>query len=127
MSALANHAFAKMNGIGNEIVVVDLRDSKSAVTPEDARAVASPAGVHYDQLMVLQPARLKGTEAFIRIYNNDGSEAAACGNGMRCVARRLFEEAGQTAATFETSAGLLNCWQGADKRLYTVDMGPPKF
>jgi len=42
------------------------------------------------------------------------------------VARRLFEATGQTAATFETRAGLLNCWQGADG-LYTVDMGPPKF
>src|SRR6476646_1900411 len=104
MSALANHAFAKMNGIGNEIVVVDLRDSKadskSVVTPEDARAVASPAGVPYDQLMVLQPPRLQGTEAFIRIYNNDGSEAGACGNGMRCGGRRLFEKTGQTAVTF---------------------------
>src|ERR1700730_14124827 len=102
MSALANHAFAKMNGIGNEIVVVDLRDSKAAVTAEDARAVDSPSGVHYDQCMVLQPPRLAGTEAFIRIYNNDGSESAACGNGMRCVVRRLFEETGQTAVSFET-------------------------
>src|SRR5260370_30019545 len=127
MSALANHAFAKMNGIGNEIVVVDLRDKPAAVTAEEARAVASPAGVHYDQLMVLQPPRLPGTEAFIRIYNNDGSEAAACGNGMRCVARRLFENTGQTAATFETKAGLLNCWQGASHGPHTVDMGPPKF
>src|SRR4051794_14251882 len=126
MSALANHAFAKMNGIGNEIVVVDLRDSSASVSSQEARAVASPAGVPFDQLMVLQPPRLKGTEAFIRIYNNDGSEAAACGNGMRCVARRLFEATGQTAATFETKAGLLNCWEGADG-LYTVDMGPPKF
>ncbi|MDP1867829.1 MAG: diaminopimelate epimerase, partial [Bradyrhizobium sp.] len=127
MSALANHAFAKMNGIGNEIVVVDLRDAPAAVTPEDARAVASPAGVHYDQLMVLQPPRLAGTEAFIRIYNNDGSESAACGNGMRCVVRRLFEKTGQTAVTFETRAGLLNCWQGPSPELYTVDMGAPKF
>src|SRR2546428_287658 len=127
MSALANHAFAKMNGIGNEIVVVDLRDSKGVVTAEDARAVASPAGVPYDQLMVLQPPRLQGTEAFIRIYNNDGSEAGACGNGMRCVVRRLFEKTGQTAVTFETRAGLLNCWQGPAPDLYTVDMGAPKF
>ena len=126
MSALANHSFTKMNGIGNEIVVVDLRDSSAAVTAEEARAVAQPAGVPYDQLMVLQPPRLQGTEAFIRIYNNDGSEAAACGNGMRCVARRLFEGTGQTQATFETKAGLLNCWQGPDG-LYTVDMGAPKF
>ena len=49
--------------------------------------------------MVLQPPRLDGTEAFIRIYNNDGSEAGACGNGMRCVARRVFEASGQNAVT----------------------------
>jgi diaminopimelate epimerase len=132
MSALANHAFAKMNGIGNEIVVVDLRDSAAAVTPGDARAVAAPKGVPYDQLMVLQKPRLSGTEAFISIYNNDGSEAGACGNGMRCVAQQVFEgqaleSNGKTALTFETRAGLLNCWQGPAPGLYTVDMGPPKF
>src|SRR6201996_9139846 len=127
MSALANHAFAKMNVIGNEIVVVDLRDRPGAVTPDEARAIASPAGVPFDQLMVLQPPRLSGTEAFIRIYNNDGSEAGACGNGMRCVARRVFEASGERAATFETRAGLLNCWQGPAADLYTIDMGPPKF
>lgn len=127
MSTLANHSFAKMNGIGNEIVVVDLRDSAGTVTPGEARAVASPAGVPYDQLMVLHPPRVQGTSAFIRIYNNDGSEAAACGNGMRCVARQVFEETGKTALTFETRAGLLNCWQGPSPDLYTVDMGVPKF
>lgn len=125
MSALANHGFAKMNGIGNEIVVVDLRDAQGAVTQADARAVATR--VPYDQLMVLQQPRLAGTAAFIRIYNKDGSEAGACGNGMRCVVRRLFEATGQTALTFETKAGLLNCWQGPSPELYTVDMGAPKF
>jgi len=128
MSALANHAFAKMNGIGNEIVVVDMRDSTSKVTPDDARAVASPrGGVPYDQLMVLQKPRFDGTEAFISIYNSDGSEAGACGNGMRCVVRRIFEKTGQSTATFETAAGLLNAWQGPAPDLYTVDMGAPKF
>src|SRR6201988_2117272 len=102
MSALANHAFAKMNGIGNEIVVVDLRDAAGKVTPADARAAA--AKVPYDQLMLLLKPRLAGTEAFIRIYNNDGSEAGACGNGMRCVVRRVFEATGQHAVSFETKA-----------------------
>ncbi|MBV9531172.1 MAG: diaminopimelate epimerase [Bradyrhizobium sp.] len=125
MSALANHVFAKMNGIGNEIVVVDLRTAQAAaVTPADARAVARD--VRYDQLMVLERPRLAGTEAFIRIYNKDGSEACACGNGMRCVARRLFAETGQTAVAFETRAGVLDCWQGPAPDLYTVDMGAPK-
>ena len=125
MSALANHSFVKMNGIGNEIVVLDLRDVKHVVTPDEARAVA--ARVPYDQLRVLQPPRLDGTEAFIRIYNNDGSESGACGNGMRCVVRQVFEKTGQASATFETRAGLLNCWQGPAPDLYTVDMGVPKF
>ena len=127
MSALANHHFSKMNGIGNEIVVIDLRDTTAAISPEEARAVASPAGVPYDQLMVLMPPRLQGTAAFVRIYNNDGSEAGACGNGMRCVARQMFAATGATALTFETRAGLLNCWQGPAPDLFTVDMGAPKF
>jgi diaminopimelate epimerase len=116
-----------MNGIGNEIVVVDLREESGALGANDARAIAAPGGVPYDQLMVLDKPRLGGTEAFIRIYNNDGSEAAACGNGMRCVARRVFEATGKDALTFETRAGLLNCWQGPGEGMYTVDMGPPKF
>jgi len=125
MSALANHSFARMNGIGNEIVVVDLRDSTATVSAAEARAIASR--LPYDQLMVLHPPRLPGTGAFIRIYNNDGSEAGACGNGMRCVARQVFAETGARAVTFETRAGLLNCWQGPAPDLYTVDMGVPKF
>ncbi|KIZ33162.1 MULTISPECIES: diaminopimelate epimerase [Rhodopseudomonas] len=127
MSALANRHFSKMNGIGNEIVVVDLRDHPAPVTADDARAVAAPDAVPYDQLMVLQPPRLAGTDAFVRIYNNDGSEAGACGNGMRCVARQLFAATGKSAMTFETKAGLLNAWQGPSPELYTVDMGAPKF
>ena len=92
MSALANKSFAKMNGVGNEIVVVDLRASPVAIRAGEARAIA--AGISYDQLMVLYPPKLAGTEAFIRIYNNDGSEAGACGNGMRCVVQALAAELG---------------------------------
>jgi diaminopimelate epimerase len=128
MSALANHAFVKMNGLGNEIVVVDLRAAlTTAVTPAEARAAAQPAGTPYDQLMVLQAPRTPGTDAFVRIYNNDGSEAGACGNGMRCVAELLFRETGKGALTFETRAGLLNCWKGVAPLVSTVDMGVPRF
>ena len=64
-SVLANHAYVKMNGIGNEIVVVDLREGAGVVTADEARAVASPKGVPYDQLMILLPPRLSGTSAFM--------------------------------------------------------------
>jgi len=126
MGALANQPFVKMNGAGNEIVVVDLRPRAGAISAEDARAAASPQGAPYDQLMALYPPRTPGTEAFIRIYNSDGSEAGACGNGMRCVADIVAKESGKNALTFETTSGILNCWKGADG-LFTVDMGAPKF
>jgi diaminopimelate epimerase len=132
MSTLANHAFVKMNGLGNEIVVVDLRappgaPAPGAVTAADARAAAQPGGAPYDQLMVLHAPRTSGTDAFVRIYNNDGSEAGACGNGMRCIAELMFRETGKTALTFETKAGLLNCWKGEAPHVSTVDMGAPRF
>jgi diaminopimelate epimerase len=117
-----------MNGIGNEIVVVDLRKGASKpISADEARAAAKPeGGAHYDQLMALYPPRSGGTEAFIRIYNNDGSEAGACGNGMRCVASLVSQENGKDTLTFETAGGILNCRKGADGR-FTVDMGIPHF
>ena len=127
MSVLANHAFVKMNGIGNEIVIVDMRkDSAGKIGADDARAVAQPQGAPYDQLMALYPPRTPGTDAFVRIFNNDGSEAGACGNGMRCVASLVSDENGKAALTFETSAGILNCARNADGT-FTVDMGKPRF
>ena len=83
MSTLSNRPFVKMNGLGNEIVVVDMRQTPEAISAEAARAVAQPSGVPYDQLMALYPPRKSGTDSLIRIYNSDGSEAGACGNGMR--------------------------------------------
>jgi diaminopimelate epimerase len=63
----------------------------------------------------------------VRIYNNDGSEAGACGNGMRCVTELLFNETGRATLTVETRAGLINCWKGERPLVSTVDMGVPKF
>jgi diaminopimelate epimerase len=77
-------------------------------------------------MMVLYPPRTPGTDAFIRIFNNDGSEAGACGNGMRCVASLVSDENGRPALTFETAAGILNCARNADGT-FTVDMGKPHF
>jgi diaminopimelate epimerase len=127
MSALAGHAFVKMNGLGNEIVVVDMRASPAAITADDARAAAAPQGAPYDQMMALYPPRTPGTDAYVRIYNSDGSAAGACGNGMRCVAELMFRETGKDALTFETPAGLLNSWKGAEPLVSTVDMGKPRF
>jgi diaminopimelate epimerase len=77
--------------------------------------------------MVLYPPRVAGTDGFVRIFNNDGSEAGACGNGMRCVADIVFSDTGKTVLTFETKAGMLNCWKGSEPLVATVDMGAPRF
>ncbi len=130
MSALSGHAFVKMNGIGNEIVVVDMRNGAKGkdlvISADEARAAARPEGAPYDQLMALYPPRTPGTDAFIRIYNNDGSEAGACGNGMRCVASLVAKASGKERLAFETMAGLLNCWRNPNGE-FTVDMGRPRF
>jgi diaminopimelate epimerase len=125
MSALADHPFVKMNGLGNEIVVIDMRVAPQAITAADARAAA--AAEPYDQLMALYPPRTQGTDAYVRIFNNDGSESGACGNGMRCVADFLSRESRKDVLTVETTAGLANCRHGEAERIWTVDMGPPRF
>jgi diaminopimelate epimerase len=125
MGALSNHPFVKMNGLGNEIVVVDMRAGPEHITAAEAREAAVAAS--YDQLMAIYPPRTAETDAFVRIFNNDGSEAGACGNGMRCVADILFKESHKTVLTVETRAGLLKCWQGEPPLTSTVDMGQPRF
>jgi diaminopimelate epimerase len=126
MSALADRPFVKMNGLGNKIVVVDLRGAPAAISAAEARAVATRAGVPFDQMMALYPPRAEGTDAEVRIYNSDGSAAGACGNGMRCIAALVSAETGKSATLFETQAGLLSCWREASG-LFTCDMGKPRF
>jgi diaminopimelate epimerase len=123
---LANRPFVKMNGLGNEILVVDLRDGAPAVTPGEARAVAAAGGpLAFDQIMALHPGR-PGTDGALRIYNSDGSEVSACGNGTRCVARLLMEETGRRELVLDSPAGLLRCSAGGDGTI-AVDMGAPRF
>src|SRR6516165_8469725 len=123
IGALANRKFVKMNGLGNEIVVVDLRRSPKPIEPAAARAAARQEP--YDQLMALYPARGK-VDAAVRIYNSDGSEAGACGNGMRCVAAIVAAETGRAELQFETPAGMISCRRTAGS-LFTVDMGRPRW
>jgi diaminopimelate epimerase len=127
MSALANRHFVKMNGLGNEIVVLDLRAHPVPVEAAEAKALARPSAVPFDQLMVLYPPKREDTRAFVRIYNADGSEAGACGNGMRCVAALEAKASGKDAFAFETSAGLIPCKIEDAPRSITVDMGTPHF
>ena len=123
MGTLANCDFVKMNGLGNEIVIVDLRRAPNPIEAGEARAAARQEP--FDQLMALYPSR-DGADASIRIYNSDGSEAGACGNGMRCVASLISAETGKSRLNFDTASGAVSCWR-EDEGLFTVDMGAPRF
>jgi diaminopimelate epimerase len=115
-----------MNGLGNEIVVVDLRGSAKVLTRTEVEAVAAGPATAFDQMMVLYPPRTAGTAAFVLIFNTDGSESAACGNGTRCIGWLERERTGNATPRFETRAGILAVTV-ADLSAITVDMGKPRF
>jgi diaminopimelate epimerase len=120
-----------MNGLGNEITILDLRGSNLRVTPEEVRAIAADPRSRFDQLMVLHDPVSPGTDAYLRIYNTDGSESGACGNGTRCIAYAMLSDpemcrpAGKSLL-LQTKAGLLPTWRVSD-RVFTVDMGAPRL
>jgi diaminopimelate epimerase len=126
MSALANRPVTKMNGLGNEILVLDLRGTGLAVRGDEARAIGRGKGLAFDQLMVLHEPRSAGTDAFMTIYNRDGSQAEACGNGTRCVAFILTRGTSREKLILETAAARLECVR-IGERIFTVDMGQPRF
>lgn len=118
--------FAKMNGLGNEILVVDMRGRGDKVTPGAAIALNADPATRFDQIMAIHDPRENGTDAFIDILNSDGSKAQACGNGTRCVVQALAAETGKKAFTFQTVAGILNAVEHEDGTI-SVDMGRPVF
>lgn len=118
--------FLKMNGLGNQIIVADMRGRADRVTPSAAIAINATPGTKFDQIMAIHDARTPGTANYIEIINSDGTRAQACGNGMRCVTQFLGSEGDQKSFTFETMAGILTGEELADG-LFKVDMGTPKF
>ncbi|WP_099866963.1 diaminopimelate epimerase [Pararhizobium haloflavum] len=118
--------FAKMNGLGNDILVVDMRGRDDRVTPQAAIALAADPATRFDQIMAIHDPRHELTDAYVRILNCDGTDAQACGNGMRCVVQALGAETGKTRFTFQTVAGVLTA-EEQDGGLISVDMGEPVF
>lgn len=118
--------YRKMNGLGNEILVVDARGTKSIFAPDALRTLAARPETKFDQLMALYDPKTAGTDALVRIFNADGSEVGACGNGTRCVGWVLSQDSGKSETKIETSAGPLSISVESMDRI-TVDMGEPNF
>ena len=129
MSAAMTRPFLKMNGLGNDFVVVEARTAPFAPTAAEVRAIADRAtGVGCDQLIAIEPASPEqkegGVDARVRFWNADGEEVSACGNGSRCVGWLLMQASGKDEAVIETKAGRLVATR-AGERLVSVDMGQP--
>ena len=119
--------FAKMNGLGNDFVVVDARAGKVRPKPQIIAGLADrTTGIGFDQFITIEAAP-SGADAFMRIDNADGGEVAACGNATRCVAAVLMAETGKGKVSIETRAGRLLASGGTEPDSITVDMGVPKF
>jgi diaminopimelate epimerase len=117
--------FRKMNGLGNDFVVLDGRARAIAMTDDRARAIADRAtGIGCDQVILLEPS--KTADVRMRIWNNEGFEVESCGNASRCIADLLFDERHVSRATIDTKGGLLVAEKGGE-RMVTVDNGSPRF
>jgi len=131
--------FSKVEGLGNDFVVVDLRPGRPAAgaveamqTPAVVRRVCDRHfGVGADGVLAILPG-IEG-DARMRVLNADGSEAEMCGNGIRCVAKVLFEDdlnLRKSVIRIDTGAGLLDCAvDSVDAQVdtVTVQMGRPRL
>ena len=131
--------FTKVQGLGNDFVVVDLRPGRPAAgsspspeQPEVVRAICDRHfGVGADGVLAILPSR--NGDARMRVLNADGSEAEMCGNGIRCVAKVLYESDAtlrKDTLRIDTGAGLLECAisaPGGAVESVAVQMGRPRF
>ncbi len=121
--------FTKMQGIGNDFVVIDAINQPVSLTPEQARRIADRHfGVGCDQILLVEPPRNQDVAFRYRILNADGSEVAQCGNGARCFARFVRDKGLTDRDEFlvETEDGLMILRILPDGQVQ-VNMGAPRL
>lgn len=116
----------KMNGLGNKIIVADMRARHDHIQPAAAIALAGGKDTAFDQIMAVYDTTNSDYDNYIEIWNSDGSKAQACGNGTRCVVEWLFSQTGKTTFVFETDGGIVQAVRLHDG-LVAVDMGVPRL
>jgi diaminopimelate epimerase len=121
--------FTKMQGLGNDFVMIDALRQTVALTPEQVRFLADRRfGIGCDQILFVEAPTRPDADFRYRIFNADGGEVEQCGNGARCFVR-FVREHGLTAKSeirVETLAGLITPRLEDDGEV-TVDMGVPEF
>ena len=116
--------FMKMHGLGNDFVVLDMREKDIRLKKDFIKSIADRhRGVGFDQLAIIR-ADVKG--AYLQFYNADGSGSSACGNATRCVARYLMKQSDQGQVFLKTDHGVLEA-KDVGQGLTSVNMGHPAF
>jgi len=121
--------FTKMQGAGNDFVVIDgVRQSVSLGAEQWRRIADRHFGVGADQVLLVEPATRPGVDFRYRIFNADGGEVEQCGNGARCFVRFVRDQGltGKRSIRVETLGGVIEPRMEDDGRV-AVDMGPPVF
>jgi len=115
--------FVRMNGAGNDFVVVNALETPFAPTAEQARAIADrETGQGCDQLIAIEPS--DRADAFMRVWNADGGQVETCGNALRCVGWLLMQSTGKDSVVIDTLGGPTTATRAGDHRV-RVDMGAP--
>ncbi|MBK1720241.1 diaminopimelate epimerase [Thiocystis violacea] len=121
--------FTKMQGLGNDFVVFDAVRQRVDLDAERIRRLADRRfGIGCDQILLVEPPRLAGTDFHYRIFNADGSEVEQCGNGARCFARFVRDQGltDKDEIPVGTAAGPIRLYLESDEQV-RVDMGEPEF
>lgn len=121
--------FSKMQGLGNDFVVIDAINQQPDLTPENIRLLADRHfGVGCDQVLLVENSSRENVDFKYRIFNADGSEVEQCGNGARCFARFVKEKqlTCSNRIRVETAGGDIILSIDKDD-LVTVNMGIPSF
>jgi len=121
--------FTKMHGAGNDFIVVDATRAPLSLDSNVIRGLSDRhLGIGFDQMLVIEPARSKGTDFYYRIFNADGGEVGQCGNGARCFVRYVHEKglSEKIEIRVETRSGIIEPRLEKDGRV-SVNMGVPIF
>jgi len=121
--------FTKMHGAGNDFIVVDATRAPLWLDNNIIRGLSDRhRGIGFDQMLVIEPPRSKGTDFYYRIFNADGGEVGQCGNGARCFVRYVHEKglSEKTEIRVETRSGIIEPRLEKDGRV-SVNMGVPIF
>ena len=124
-----NLKFTKMQGAGNDFVVLDGVSRAVELTPQRARRIADRHfGVGCDQILLVERSQRPDADFRYRIWNSDGGEVEQCGNGARCFVRFVHDKGltRKREVRVETLSGIITPRLEADGEV-SVDMGAPRF